>query len=169
MSGILRRHIDGLPNPGEDTTAMIYDFLKNIRTAVSYNFVGATANGQEARLTLMEDNMNQETAPIFAVTYDYGQRLARILFPWSNHNNGCFPLPDRPWRKINVLGHADFKPNENMPVSVYATSANRGASSSSCKGTEYGLPIEEEFAIPSNWQWKYHIKFTPAGDAQRLR
>ncbi len=120
--GILRRHIDGLPNPGEDTTTMLFDFLQNIRIGVKYHFVGARINGvagQEARLTLMEDNLTAETAPTFGITYDFPQRVARILFPWTNRTApaGCVTTyPLKPWRAMETLGWAEFRPLKLPPL-----------------------------------------------------
>ena len=172
--GILRRHIDGLPNSGEDTTTMIFNFLQNVRIGVRYHFVGARINGeagQEARLTLMEDNLTAETAPTFGITYDYSQKLARILFPWTNRTApaGCFTTyPLKFWRAMETLGWAEFRPLETAATSVFASSTNRGGFSH-CKNQENGAPVEETFAIPSNWHWQYHIKFSPTGPPVRLR
>ena len=171
---MLRRHIDGRQNPGEDTTGTILSFLQNVRTGVDYHFVGARINavaGNEARLTLMADNLTQETAPIFAITYDYTQRLARILFPWTNRPAppGCITTyPLKPWRAMETLGWAEFRPFESAPTSVFASSTNRGGFSH-CKNQENGVPVEEAFALPANWQWQYHIKFSAFSAPVRIR
>ncbi|MBV9211872.1 MAG: hypothetical protein JOZ52_14620 [Acidobacteria bacterium] len=174
VRAMLRRHIDGRPNAGEDTTAIILSALDNVRTGVNYYFVGARINGvlgNEARLTLMTDNMTQETAPIFAITYDYTQKLARILFPWTNRPaaSGCFTTyPLKPWRAMETLGWAEFRPFETAPTSVFASSSNRDGFSH-CKNQENGVPVEETFMIPSNWQWQYEIKFSPSGPPMKIR
>lgn len=172
---MLKRHINGQPLSGEDTTGLILNILKDVRLVVPFHFLGGAVNGAagaEIRMTLMEDNLNQETAPTFAVIYDYPQRLARILFPWNKQVNCPGEVnPQKPWRSLsrflNAMGHADLRLNSPNP-SVWATSQNRDGAATGCKGLEFGLPIREQFNIPSNWVWKYHIKFRSDGEPLRL-
>jgi hypothetical protein len=175
---LLRRHIDGRPNPGEDTTGIILSTLQNIRIGVEYHFIGARIDGvagNEARMTLMEDNSTTETTPIFAITYDYTQRLARILFPWTNRainpqvcTNSQTQYPNKFWRSMVTLGYAEFRPNESFPSSVFATSSNRNGASD-CKNYENGVPVTEQFSLPTNWQWQYQVKFSPSAPPLRIR
>jgi hypothetical protein len=177
FQGVLLRHINGKPNNGEDTTALIFNFLHNIRTAVPYHFVGAVignnAEPNEARMTLMEDNSTAETTPTFAITYEFNASLARILFPWTNHTleAGCHSttgLPGKPWREVVKAGWAEFRPSETVPMSVFATSLDRNGTSD-CKNNDQGVPVQEEFSLPTNWRWKYNIKFGPIGPPIRIQ
>lgn len=165
---VLRRHIDGAQNPGEDTTGMIVNFVQNIRTAVKYHFVGALTDGivgHESRLTLMEDNRTSETTPTFAVMYDYSQRESRILFPWKNRgvDAGCTsgsPYPGKAWRGMVTSGYAEFRPSQFAPTSVFASSSNRDGFTD-CKNHENGTPVTDEWPLPANWYWQYHVVFSP--------
>lgn len=176
---LLRRHINGAPNPGEDTTGMMLGFLQNIRTAAPYHFVGARVNGvagQEARLTLMEENATGETAATFAIMYDFPQRLARILFPWTNRalnpqvcSTSRTLYPNKPWRSTVTHGFAEFRPSpyQGTPTSVFASSSNRDGATD-CKNHENGVPVTEQWSLPTNWSWQYHIVFDPSAAPRRI-
>jgi hypothetical protein len=176
VRSMLKRHIDGTPNSGEDTVATILGGLQNVRTGVDYYFVGARVNGlagNEVRITLMRDNLTSETAPMFAITYDYTQRIARMLFPWTNRavSPGCqsaTPYPSKPWRGMVTKGYADFLPSENSPTAVFGSSKNRDGSSD-CKNYENGASVTEQFSLPASWQWYYYIKFSSSAPPLRLR
>ena len=167
IRGILRDHI----NNGSQASSLLA-FLAPIRTAVPYHFVGATSNGQQARLTLMEGNATTETTPTFAITYDFGLKLGRVLFPWPNRpaRPGCSTTyPNKPWRGTETHGYAQFRPNLFAPTSVFASSREPVTDQGHCKNfDDNGNPIEEEFSLPSNWMWKYHIEFKPNAPPENL-
>jgi hypothetical protein len=178
LRGMLRRHINGTPLAGEDTTTAIFNALRNVRPGAAFHFIGARTgfgSGDEARLTLMEDNLTQETAATFALTYDFQQRLARALFPWPNRGvnpqvctNSRSSMPGKAWRRTVTRGYANLLPTDNSPTQLFGHSSNRDGMTD-CKNHENGVPITETFSIPGDWAIYYHIKFNPNGPPVRLR
>jgi hypothetical protein len=85
-----------------DQSAFLMQFLANVRTIVTYHFLGwreILPDGRtvQNRATVMEWNTNGNTAPTYAMKFEQGTRTAQMLFPWSNKKTTCIPLR-RVWR-----------------------------------------------------------------------
>ena len=105
--------------------------LAGVRTSVVYHFMGWDTTDGQVRATIMEQNLNSLTAPVYAEKYTFGIREVEIL------------VPNRTFRNA-PLGTATLVPDDIMPHSMQASS----------EGTTVwmNLPVDGK---------KYHLVLSP--------
>jgi hypothetical protein len=107
--------------------------LAGVRTSVVYRFMAwATADGL-VRATMMEQNLNSNTAPVYAEKYTGGSMQQTEIL-----------VPNRTFKGGVPLGFASLLPNEFTPNSIQATAEGTTVSMS--------LPISGK---------KFHLVLSP--------
>jgi hypothetical protein len=160
-------------------------YLANVRTHVRYHFIGIERNGFQVRVTVMESNVNRNTVPIYAVTYNAGTKSARMLYPWSDKAGlrcGCENDDEaarpgfckkeqtnwRPFRaQISLPGYAGLFRNGvkiddgTIPEFIIASNQPPGATTSNCVH-ESGKPLTDSVRFPPG-KILYHLVLGPNG------
>ncbi len=81
-----------------------------IRTIVPYHFLGWGAT-TPVRMTVMEDNLNANTAPTYAVKYDASTLTGEALYPWVAQSH----------RHFITHGYGRMEPSAANPSTVRAS------------------------------------------------
>lgn len=143
-------------SPTPASLSLLASLVGNIRTSVNYHFLAWTvpaANGQtQVRATLMEGNLNCNTAATYGEMYTYspsGGGFAQVLFPWTNGE----------WRSgITGMGIGELLPNATNPTSAQASNVPANF----CGGVNaINPPSTVTMNLPTNGARLYHWVFSP--------
>jgi hypothetical protein len=155
----------------------VLGFIAPLRTKVRYHFLAISdASQSQIRITLMEGNLNPNTAPTMSVMYNSGTQSGRFLYPYSNKQRTVKCInPDgttfeldvkKPHRQgIGISAYGKFLSNNTViEVSNEAPGTTRGRNV--CIHEDHER-IVERMTVPSGTTL-YHILLSPGAKPDRV-